>query len=390
MAGAARLPRSTLHGWFDNRIVPYDWDQFSALITALGGRPQEWRPMWQRARAASAGAPPVRKPKPKPRQLGGTTHSDVDVPGYPHADSGPAAEPDGRPGDGDGDGDRDRDGNGDGDAASPPGSGEVAPSSSFSSPPPPRRRHRRRVWAAAMAAVVVAAVVSVVVVARLSAGPADGEAPVDVTTGVVPALVGMEPDQACAALHDAGLTCDPHDGEATREVGVVHTQNHPPGTVLSVGTPVRYTYESTAPLPLRRFQAPAPRTANFVSPTEPAPPGWAAQPSPGWVYRAGEEGVPGLVPIYQFHCTGNCGEAPVYRLSTEASENRNWALDGEAFRCFDPDAPPPPGARPLNTLRHHITFTRAWAVPGTAEYDRIIHSDGSGKFDDHGTLCYIW
>jgi hypothetical protein len=73
-----------------------------------------------------------------------------------------------------------------------------------------------------------------------------------------------------------------------------------------------------ARLPLLRYQAPTPDQANFISPTEPGPPGWTAMGSLGEVYAPEENGVPGLVPIYRFRCT-NCGEALVYFLSRDKS-----------------------------------------------------------------------
>ncbi len=316
-----------------------------------------------------------------------------------------------------------------------PGAGEPAAGAAPSSSP--KRRYRRRwlwLWGTVAASVLVA-LGSLAAIAgpeappapapprpedrptagaasaeapngHVSASPSEGRPTASVTRGTaptgpastpeghptadvaVPTLIGMRPDRACPTLQAAGLACDPHDGEATRDVNVVHAQNPPAGTMLPAGTPVKYTYESTAPLPLRWFQAPAPYTANLISPTAPPPPRWVTKPVLGSVYSAGERGVPGLVPVYQFHCIGNCGETTAYRLATESGGDSRWALDGEAFRCFDP-AHLPAGTRPLHMLRDRDAYVRAWAVPGTREYNNILQSE-PGKFEDYGTLCFIW
>lgn len=206
-------------------------------------------------------------------------------------------------------------------------------------------------------------------------------------TATVPSLIGKSPDQACKDLRSARLACEPNDSEATREVNVVHEQSHPPGATRRKGTAVRYRYESTAALPMLRYQAPPPDTANLISMGGPAPRGWTNRPSPGWGYAPGEDGVPGLVPIYRYRCTGGCVEKLVYFLSRSADKQGNWAYEEEAFRCFDP-ASPPPGTRPLHRLMNK-EHARWWAVPGTAEH-RQATTAGFRDPSPDDPLCYVW
>lgn len=207
-------------------------------------------------------------------------------------------------------------------------------------------------------------------------------------TAEVPSLVGLAPERACADLREAGLRCAPKDNEATREVNVVHWQDRKDGAVVPKGTTVRYTYESTAPLPLQRYQAPPPNSANFISPTASGPVGWSTERSLGGVYQAGENGVPGLIPIYQYRCISGCNENLVYFLAGDAGPESNFVYEGEAFRCFNPDAPPP-GTRPLYRLWND-KHTRFWAVPGTAEYENATSVGFKDPDPSRGALCYIW
>jgi hypothetical protein len=52
-ARRAGLSTSTVAGWFKKRsVVPEDWLEFEALVTALGAEPQAWQQQWTQARAA--------------------------------------------------------------------------------------------------------------------------------------------------------------------------------------------------------------------------------------------------------------------------------------------------------------------------------------------------
>ena len=144
------------------------------------------------------------------------------------------------------------------------------------------------------------------------------------------------------------------------------------------------------PLPLKRYQAPAPGKANFISPTEPGPSGWLALPSLGMVYPAGQTGVPGLIPVYQYRCVAAVCEKLVYALFSEkGSKGEGWVYEREAFRCFDP-AHPPAGTRPLYRLMHQTGRGRLWAVPGTPEYQAAVEAGFRDPDTGRGALCYIW
>lgn len=137
---------------------------------------------------------------------------------------------------------------------------------------------------------------------------------------------------------------------------------------------------------LKRYQAPTPDRANFISPTEPGPEGWAAMPAIGDVYAPKESRIAGLIPIYRYRCT-NC-EGLVYFLSRDKSKRRGFALEGEAFRCFNTDNPPA-DTRPLQSLinRHHA---RIWAVRGTSEYDEAVANGFRDPSPDAPALCSIY
>jgi Cro/C1-type HTH DNA-binding domain/PASTA domain len=334
LARRARLPRATVHDWFKKRTMVPTWEELARLIQALGSQPERWRSRWLAARAALDDLRSLKARQSRPSRPAGPE---------------------------------------------PPASSRLGPAAGDklgrSTAGGPTWRGSRLLWAVAVLLVAVAAVPL-----RALMAPAG-------TT--VPSLVGLTPDQACRALRAAGLVCAPNDHEATREVNVVHGQDHPPSARVRKGTAVRYSYQTTPPLPLQRYQAPPPDSASFLSPTSSGPQGWDVKPPPGLAYAAGVDGVPGLIPIFRYRCSRGCGESQVYFLSPDPGPKPNFTAEGEAFRCFDPDNPPP-GTRPLHRLINKRTHARTWAVPGTVDYGIATSSGFKKARPSQGPLCYIW
>lgn len=375
IAKKAGLPRSTVSEWYQKQMVVPAWAEFTRLVQASGGQPELWRQRWRRARVAADDLRRLRaqrsrsdKPPASPTSASSVSRPEP-APGLPaEARSGPADTA--RPS---------NDGKKDPGSAVPGRAGNGESVNDALTTDILVRRVDRRLWCVVVvAAVIAAAVVFIVWQAFLAR-----------TDATVPSLLGLAPDVACAALRDVELVCGPNDNETTREVDVVHEQDHPPGAVVTKGTTVEYTYESTAPLPLRRYQAPEPDSANFISPTEPGPANWNTKPPLGWVYEEGTNSAPGLVPIYQYRCTSPiCSERLVYFLSRYAGPRQNYVYEGETFRCFNPDAPPP-GTRPLHPLMND-KHARIWAVPGTFEYQSATSNGYKDSPSGRRPLCYIW
>jgi hypothetical protein len=140
-------------------------------------------------------------------------------------------------------------------------------------------------------------------------------------------------------------------------------------------------------VPLVRYRAPAPATANTLSVTGDSPLGWSTEPALGLAYERGEDRTPGLVPIYQQRCIDGCAEGLVYAFSSTSTWARDkWMPEGEAFRCFDA-AHAPEGTRPLQELMND-GHARTYAVPGTAYYEEATSNGFSDLADP--ALCYIW
>jgi hypothetical protein len=111
-------------------------------------------------------------------------------------------------------------------------------------------------------------------------------------------------------------------------------------------------------------------------------------PSIGRVYAPGEERVPDLIPIYRYRCT-SCASL-VYFLSKDRAPKPNFVLETEAFRCYDPNRPPPANTRALQALWNSQTKARTWAVRGTPDYDAAIAKDFNDPTPGGQPLCYIW
>ncbi|SCL37075.1 PASTA domain, binds beta-lactams [Micromonospora pallida] len=199
----------------------------------------------------------------------------------------------------------------------------------------------------------------------------------------VPALVGMNPDQACATLQAAQLACNRNDNAVTLQVNQVLAQDPAPGAALPAGSPVTITYESTAPAPLHRFKAPAPNRANFLSPGGGGPGGWSQQSTIGRVYPP-DAAVPGLQNIYQSRCVSGCGEVGGYYYSGNPQVQQNWVMEGAAFACFTDS---PPGTVPLHALMHGADAVWVFAEPGSAEY-QYFKDNGFGRFEFR--ICNVW
>lgn len=202
----------------------------------------------------------------------------------------------------------------------------------------------------------------------------------------IPSMIGKSPKQACAELRSLGLSCAPNDHEATREIDIVHSQNPAPGATLPKGSPVQYTFESSAPRPLRRYQAPDKANTTFMGTDKTGPRGWHPEESPGLAYPPSTRGVPKLISIYRFRCTRQCEDAEVFRLNPRPKSGDGWELEGRAFRCFSPHKAPP-GTRPLHRLKGE-KGARDWAIPGTPAYEAAI----SHGFQDtnNDPLCNVW
>ncbi|MBB5867367.1 beta-lactam-binding protein with PASTA domain [Allocatelliglobosispora scoriae] len=204
----------------------------------------------------------------------------------------------------------------------------------------------------------------------------------------VPAVTGIGPDDACARLAAAFLTCNRQDYAATNQLGVVLAQSHPGGAVLPAGTAVTIVYETTGAVTLLRWKAPAPRRANFLAPAgsgQGPPGGWSAQSSFASVYQPGTADLPGLVPIFRSRCVSGCGEIGGYYLSGNGAAQAGYAMEGEAFRCFDPAAAPA-GTRDLHALFLDDANTWVAAVPGTGEWNVFHQSPIRYDF----VICNVW
>ncbi|MEU4565579.1 PASTA domain-containing protein [Micromonospora sp. NPDC023956] len=204
----------------------------------------------------------------------------------------------------------------------------------------------------------------------------------------VPNLVGMSPDQACAALQAVQLGCTRNDNAVTLTVNQVQAQDPAAGAALPAGGAVTITYESTPAVPLHRFKAPAPNRANFLSPGGGGPGGWSQQSTIGQVYPPGAAqsgAVPGLKVIYQSRCAANCGEVGGYYFSDNPQAQQNWVMEGPAFACFQDSQP---GTVPLHALFHGAGAVWVWAQPGSAEYTYFKERG----FDHHFEfgICHVW
>jgi hypothetical protein len=153
---------------------------------------------------------------------------------------------------------------------------------------------------------------------------------------------------------------------------------------LPLHPPVPPGYSGAEPRQLTSARAPQPGTSTLLSLSDPAPTGWSVHAIIGWAYPAGEDAVPGLIPIYRYRCVGACDETPTYFPTIEAGAKQGFAFEQEAFRCFDRNRPPP-DSRPLHRLMNK-SHARTWAVPGTKAYREAT----AAGFADYGLLCYIW
>jgi hypothetical protein len=202
----------------------------------------------------------------------------------------------------------------------------------------------------------------------------------------VPAVVGMAPGAACAALAAAHLGCAQSDYEATLQLGVVHAQSHGGGAVVPAGTTVTIVYETTAPVQMLRWKAPGARRANYIAAGGGGPAGWSQQASsPILIYPPGTEGIPGLWPMYRSRCASGCGEIDGYYYSGNPAVQVGYVMEGEAFRCFDP-ATAPAGTKDLHALFLDNANTWVWAVPGTGEWN-TFHTNPI-KYDF--VICRVW
>lgn len=203
----------------------------------------------------------------------------------------------------------------------------------------------------------------------------------------VPDLMNVDPGTACARIQAAGLACGPEPEEVTWQANVVHSQNPPPNTAAGPGARIAYVYQDTPPVPLHRFKKSG-QNARFLSPGGGAPPGgWTLQNPMGGVYGPGG-GVPGLVQVFQFHCSGDCGtnttEAYYYKASSTPPESGLWTLQGPAFSCFGSAGA---GTRPLYKMRRAQDSTWAFAPEGTGEFNEHVQH---GYVPNGPPICHIW
>ncbi|GAA0543544.1 PASTA domain-containing protein [Actinomadura livida] len=205
----------------------------------------------------------------------------------------------------------------------------------------------------------------------------------------VPNLSRMTPEQACATLTQYKLVCNGVADAATREVGVVHSQQPQPGAVVAGNTPVEYVYETVAPTVLNRWKLRG-RDARYLSVTPRAPSDggdWSDQTTLGMVYNPGEPDVPGLININQWYCNNNCGQpnldkAYYYSRDLTKPGPGRWSVQATAFSCF---GNPVPGTAPLYAMRNE---RQSWgfAAAGSNEHDYYLNNG----YSNVSLLCYIW
>lgn len=139
-------------------------------------------------------------------------------------------------------------------------------------------------------------------------------------------------------------------------------------------------------VPLMRYQAPPPGTANTLSVTGDPHGSWETEPALAFAYEPDEDRVPGLIAIYLQRCIRGCGEDPVHAFSVSGSW-QNWERVEVAFRCFNPEAAPE-GTQPLTRLMND-KHARTWALRGTSYYDDAL-SQGFQEVDRGEPLCHVW
>lgn len=201
----------------------------------------------------------------------------------------------------------------------------------------------------------------------------------------VPSVVGLTPDEACAKISAAHLECARAANAATLDVNKVTAQNPAPGTRHAAGTAVTIAYQAIAPVPLNRFKAPGAKRGNFLSPGG-GPAGWSQQSTIGRVYSHDAVGkVDGLQVINQSHCENACGEVGGYYFSANPNVQANWVWDGPAFACF---AQPVPGTVPLRALFNPTAAAWAWAPEGSSEFTAFAQGGFGSQYDF--TVCHVW
>jgi hypothetical protein len=140
---------------------------------------------------------------------------------------------------------------------------------------------------------------------------------------------------------------------------------------------------------LQRWKAPGARRGNFISAAgsnQGPPAGWSAQSfTSAGVYLPGTEGVPGIWPMYRSRCVSACGEVGGYYYSGNPAVQAGYAMEGEAFRCFDPAAAPG-GTKEMHALFLDDANTWVWAIPGSGEWN-VFHQSPI-KYDF--VICKVW
>ncbi|MEW9555130.1 PASTA domain-containing protein [Nonomuraea sp. NPDC050783] len=203
---------------------------------------------------------------------------------------------------------------------------------------------------------------------------------------VVPDVMNKTPEEACAAIKAAALDCAPNPGAASLDLNKVLGQNPAAGARHPAGTAVSIVYAGTAPVPLNRFKAPAPKRGNYLSPGGGGPAGFSQQSTIGRVYPPEAAGkVEGLQVINRYRCANACGEEGHYYFSANTSGPPGYVAEGPAFSCF---ANPVPGTVVLRALFNPKAVAWAWAPEGSAEYATFTGSGFGSGYDF--PVCHVW
>jgi len=209
----------------------------------------------------------------------------------------------------------------------------------------------------------------------------------------VPQVTGSDPNTACQTIQSWGLVCAPNPDEVTWQPNVVHYQNVPAGTAVQTGSQVGVLYQDNSPVILDRWKLHGTET-RFMAPrgTAPPPGDWREQTEMGGVYTSPDQ-VPGLVWVYRFKCSKDCGDPDrdleyLFQRSTNP-RGPQWAYEGPAFACFNPDGTAPDGTRPLEAMYSDTRKAWAYAVRGTGEWDFYRQAD-HGAYDYKFTICNVW
>jgi hypothetical protein len=209
---------------------------------------------------------------------------------------------------------------------------------------------------------------------------------------VVPDLMGASNEQACATLKSVQLDCVPSAVPHQTATGV-HAQNPGPPARVPAGTPISYSYQPIAPVPLNRYKADRVESRFLSLGAGPQGDGqWNVQPQMARVYPPEAAGQFGLIAIYPAKC-GGCDVQTLYFYSRNGGvptkpDNAKWTAPGQAaFSCFDVGAAPT-GTVPLRRVFADFAVGRRWAFAPAPSGELEQHKSKGYQMDRE--LCYVW